>query len=49
MTKLGKDELLEVVGGDGGFSLGLGLIFGGIVVIIAGIVDGYLRPLKCTE
>jgi len=49
MIMLKKDELLEIVGGDGGFSMGLGLIFGGIVVLIAGIIDGYLRPLKCSE
>ena len=49
MIILKNEELLEIVGGDGGLSLGFGLIFGGIVVIVAGIIDGYLRPLKCVE
>lgn len=45
MKKLDEKELLDVTGG----GYGLGLLFGGLVVIISGIIDGYLRPLKCHE
>lgn len=41
MIKLKNEELMKIVGGDGGFSLGLGFIIGGIVVVVAGIIDGY--------
>ena len=43
MQKLKNEELLDVTGG----GYGLGLLIGGLVVVISGIVDGYLRPLKC--
>lgn len=46
MRKLDTKELLDVIGGG---SYGLGLLFGGLVVVISGIIDGYLRPLKCHE
>lgn len=47
MERLEKKELLEITGGGSG--LGFGLIFGGIVVLISGIIDGFLRPLSCDE
>lgn len=42
---LEKEELLEIYGGAISYGL-MTAIVGGIVFII-GIVDGYLRPLKC--
>lgn len=44
--KLSKEELENIYGG------GTGLIVVGIValcVLIAGIIDGFVRPLKCHE
>ena len=43
MKELQKDELLKMNGG--GF--GLGLLIGGITTFIIGVIDGYVRPLKC--
>lgn len=43
MVKLKKDELMNVSGG--GF--GLGLLIGAGVVFLIGVIDGYMRPLKC--
>lgn len=47
MSRLDNDELLNITGG--GFSTGL--IFGiiGVGVLIAGIVDGILRPSACNK
>ena len=44
MIELSNNELHEINGG-GGISLGLA-IFAGITFII-GVIDGYVRPLKC--
>jgi class IIb bacteriocin, lactobin A/cerein 7B family len=45
MKELTKDELNNINGG--GISLGtLALVSLGIAFIV-GVVDGYLRPLKC--
>lgn len=44
MNKLGNDELKKVNGG------GLGLwALGASVVFLIGVVDGYIRPLKCNN
>lgn len=43
--ELSKKELNEITGG-GIFGRRF-LIFGGIISFIAGIIDGYTRPLKC--
>ena len=42
---LKKEELNEVIGG--GISLSILGIIGAIGVFIAGVVDGFLRPLRC--
>ncbi len=44
---LNKDELLEVKGGASTNKLGWGLIIISIGTFIAGVIDGFLRPLKC--
>ncbi len=44
MTKLNKEELLKI---KGGFSLNLALGIGAAIVFLIGVVDGYIRPLKC--
>jgi len=47
MVKLNKKELLEVNGG--GISVGACCVIGLALVFIAGVVDGYVRPLKCNK
>ena len=44
MKELSSNQLHDVTGG-GGISLGLA-IFAGVTFII-GVIDGYVRPLKC--
>ena len=36
---------MEIQGG--GISLGAGLLIGAGVVFLIGVIDGYIRPLKC--
>lgn len=43
MKELEREELKKINGG--GF--GLGLLIGAGFVLLAGIIDGYVRPLKC--
>lgn len=42
--KLSEQELLNI---EGGIKYTVLAIFGAIGVFIAGVVDGFLRPLKC--
>lgn len=42
---LSKKELLEIRAG--GISAGLWTLIGAGVVFLIGIIDGYVRPLKC--
>lgn len=44
MNELTNNQLHEITGG-GGISLGLA-IFAGVTFLI-GVIDGYVRPLKC--
>ena len=43
--KLDKRELKDISGG--GWSIGAGLLVGGIITFIIGLIDGYVRPLAC--
>lgn len=45
MVELSKQELLNVNGG--GFSFGIGCLVVGAVIFLIGVIDGYVRPLKC--
>jgi len=45
MKKMKKTEMLKVNGG--GISIGFGLLIGAGVVFIIGLIDGFVRPLKC--
>lgn len=45
MKELNKKELMRVNGG--GFGFGFGLLIGAGITLIAGIIDGFVRPLKC--
>ena len=45
MVELNNKELMQVKGG--GISLGTGLLITAGVVFVIGIIDGYVRPLKC--
>lgn len=42
---LKKDELLAIRGG--GISAGIWALIGAGVVFLIGVIDGYVRPLKC--
>lgn len=45
MYKLTKNELLNINGG--AISIGAGLLIAAGVVFLIGVIDGYVRPLKC--
>lgn len=45
MKKLNQKQLMNIHGG--GISLGIGLLIGAGVVFIIGVIDGFMRPLKC--
>lgn len=44
---LTKKELKEIKGGS--ISLGTGLLIGAGIVFLIGLIDGYIRPLKCNN
>lgn len=44
--KMSKEELLDVTGG--GVSIGVVAGIGALITFIIGVVDGYLRPSKCS-
>lgn len=44
--KMNKEELLSITGG--GISVGAVAGIGALITFIIGIVDGYLRPQKCS-
>ncbi|MDD2377961.1 MAG: class IIb bacteriocin, lactobin A/cerein 7B family [Bacilli bacterium] len=43
MNELTKQELMQINGG----GLGIGLLIGAGIVFLIGLIDGYVRPLKC--
>lgn len=45
MDMLSSKEMLEISGG--GISWGVIGLIAGAITLITGIIDGYLRPLKC--
>lgn len=45
MTEMKKEELLETNGG--GITLAGGLLIVAGAIFVIGVVDGYIRPLKC--
>lgn len=45
MKEIQNEELRKINGG--GFSIGLGFLIGGIATFLIGVIDGYVRPLKC--
>lgn len=44
---LTKKELKQIKGGS--ISLGAGLLIIAGIVFIVGVIDGYVRPLKCNR
>lgn len=44
MRKLEERELKELKGGAG---VGTYILIGGLIVFLIGVIDGYIRPLKC--
>lgn len=45
--KLEKENLVEIKGGAVGLKTAILIGVGGLLVLIAGILDGYLNPIKC--
>lgn len=45
MKEIKEEELKNIEGG--GISIGTVLALAGGVVFLIGVMDGYLRPLKC--
>lgn len=45
MVKLSNNELSKINGG--GLSIGVALLIGGLATFIIGMIDGYVRPLRC--
>lgn len=45
--KLSNKELMTINGG--GFNIGFFLGVSSVISFIIGVVDGYLRPLKCNR
>ena len=43
MEKLNNKELKKISGG----GLGLGILIGAGIIFLIGVIDGYIRPLKC--
>ena len=44
---LEKNDLMNIVGGKALESVGIGIIIAALGSFIVGIIDGFLRPLKC--
>ena len=45
--ELSKIELANIYGG--GFKYGIAIAIGAAITFIIGVIDGYLRPLKCNK
>ncbi|MGE5456201.1 MAG: class IIb bacteriocin, lactobin A/cerein 7B family [Ignavibacteriales bacterium] len=45
MNELSKNELQQITGG----GIGIGLMICAGIVFIIGVIDGYVRPLKCNK
>ncbi len=45
MKRLKKEEMQEINGGAVGF--GFWALIGGGIVFMIGLIDGFVRPLKC--
>lgn len=44
---LENQELKKTIGGGNGKKIGIGIIIAALGSFIVGIVDGFLRPLRC--
>lgn len=49
MKELTRQELSKVEGGGAGTAFALGCLFAGIIIFAIGVMDGYMRPLKCNS
>ena len=47
MEILKTNELMNVNGG--AFNLGIAVTIVGVLVSLVGLIDGFLRPLKCNK
>lgn len=46
MKQLNNTELMTI---KGGFSIAILLGIGGAITFVIGVVDGFIRPLKCNK
>ena len=46
---LENENLLSIVGGKTAKNVGIGIIIAALGSFIVGIIDGFLRPLKCNS
>lgn len=44
---LKNNDLMKINGGGTGKKIGLGIFFAALGSFLVGVVDGFLRPLKC--
>ena len=46
MLEVKENELSKITGG--GFSFGIAIGIGSLVVFVIGLIEGYTNPIKCT-
>ncbi len=46
---LKNDDLTLIIGGSSAKNVGIGIIIAAIGSFIVGLIDGFLRPLKCNS
>ncbi len=46
MLEVKESDLSKITGG--GFSFGVAIGVGALVVFVIGLIDGYTNPIKCT-
>ena len=46
---LETDSLKGIIGGASAKNIGIGIIFAALGSFIVGLIDGFLRPLKCNS
>ncbi len=44
---LENKELIDINGGGTGKKIGFGIFFAALGSFLVGVIDGFLRPLKC--
>ncbi len=47
MQILNDYELSNIQGGSFSLGVGIALFIGGLITFVIGVIDGFVRPLKC--